>query len=216
MTEIRVVLAEDHAIVRKGLRLLIDQYPGITVIAEAANGREAVIATERLRPDVVVMDFSMPGLNGLDASRQIRQRAPNTKILVLTRHEDKEYIKSILKAGATGYLIKKSAADELVLAIQAVYQGDIFIDPSISSVDIEGLLNQSGPGGDKLKITPRQAEVLQLIAEGKPNRDIAPILNISVRTVENHRSNLLKILGLHTTADLVQYAIRNKMINLDE
>ncbi len=216
MAIIRIVLAEDHTIVRKGLRLLVEQQSGIEVIAEAADGREAVAAAEKFKPDVVVMDFSMPGLNGLEASRQIKQRAPNTKILILSRHGNKEYIKSILSAGASGYLIKKSAADELIQAIQTVQRGDTFLDPSISEDFIEEYLVQPSDAPGEAKITPRQTEVLQLIAEGKPNREIAATLHISVKTVENHRSNLMQILDLHNSSELIQYAIRKGMISLDE
>ncbi len=168
MEKIRIVLAEDHTIVRQGLRSILEKQPGMEVIAEAENGREAVQIAEKLKPDVILMDFSMPGLNGLEATRQIKQRMPNTKILILTRHANKEYIKSILRAGASGYLIKKSAAEELVIAIQSVQRGDSYLDPSISKPIIEEYLNQAA-GETKpleIKLTPRQTEVLQLIAEG--------------------------------------------------
>ncbi|MCD4803360.1 MAG: response regulator transcription factor [Anaerolineales bacterium] len=218
METIRVVLAEDHTIVRQGLRSILEQQPGIEVIAEAENGREAVQIAEQLKPDLVLMDFSMPELNGLEATRQIKQRVPEVKVLILTRHANQEYVKSILGAGASGYLIKKSAADELVLAIQSVYKGNSFLDPSISKMVIEGYLHQAeGETQDQgLKITPRQREVLQLIAEGHPNREIASILHISVKTVDNHRANLMGKLGLSSTADLIQYAIRQGIISLDD
>ncbi len=218
METIRVVLAEDHTIVRQGLRSILEQQPGIEVIAEAENGREAVQIAEQLKPDLVLMDFSMPELNGLEATRQIKQRVPEVKVLILTRHANQEYVKSILGAGASGYLIKKSAADELVLAIQSVYKGNSFLDPSISKMVIEGYLHPAeGETQDQgLKITPRQREVLQLIAEGHPNREIASILHISVKTVDNHRANLMGKLGLSSTADLIQYAIRQGIISLDD
>ena len=218
MKKIGIVLAEDHAIVRKGLRSLLEQQSGIEVLAEASDGREAVKAVETLKPDLLLMDFSMPGLNGLEATRQVKQRVPSTRVLILTRHDNKEYIEAILKAGASGYLLKKSAASELIYAIQSVYRGDSFLDPSISGMVIEGFLHQSageGQAPDEI-ITPREREVLQLIAEGHPNREIASTLHISVKTVDNHRANLMKKLELINTADLIQYAIRNGIISLDD
>ena len=218
METIRIVLADDHTIVRQGLRSLLEQQAGIEVIAEAENGRQAVRIAEQLKPDVVLMDFSMPDLNGLEATRQIKQRVPDVKILILTRHANREYIESILRAGASGYLIKKSAVDELVNAIQSVYRGDSFLDTSISKMVIEGYLHQSG--GEiqvhDIKLTPRQREVLQLIAEGHPIREIASLLHISVKTVDNHRANLMQKLDLHSTADLTQYAIRKGIVSLDD
>ena len=216
METIKVVLAEDHTIVRQGLRSLLEQQAGIEVIAEAENGRDAVHIAEQLKPDVMLMDFSMPDLNGLEATRQIKQRVPDVKVLILTRHANQEYIKSILRAGASGYLIKKSAVDELINAIKAVYQGDSFLDPSISNMIIEGYLHQSDGETEEEKITPRQREVLQLIAEGHPNREIASNLHISVKTVDNHRANLMGKLDLNSTADLIQYAIRVGIISLDD
>jgi DNA-binding NarL/FixJ family response regulator len=218
MKIIRIVLAEDHTIVRKGLRSLLEQQPGIEVIAEAADGREAVHAAETLKPDVLLMDFSMPGLNGLEATRQVKQRVPGTRVLILTRHANKEYVEAILKAGASGYLLKKSAASELIFAIQSVYRGDSFLDPSISRMVIDGFLHQSVGEGQALDeiTTPREREVLQLIAEGYPNREIASTLHISVKTVDNHRANLMKKLDLTSSADLIQFAIRNGIISLDD
>ena len=218
METIKVVLAEDHTIVRQGLRSLLDQQAGIEVVAEAENGRQAVNIAEQLQPDVVLMDFSMPDLNGLEATRQIKKRVPDVKVLILTRHANQEYIENILRAGASGYLIKKSAVDELIIAIQSVYRGDSFLDPSISGMVIDGYLHK--PAGETqdpdVIITPRQREVLQLIAEGNPNREIASLLHISVKTVDNHRANLMQKLDLHSTADLTQYAIRKGIITLDD
>lgn len=216
MELIRVVVAEDHTIVRRGLDSILEKQPGIKVIAEAGDGREAVSAAETYKPDVILMDFSMPGLNGLEATRQIKKRVPDTKILILTRHANLEYIKSLFNVGATGYLLKKSAVDELVLAIESVYRGDIYLDPLISKqVTVNDLqLSKMEPWQEKL--TSRQSEVLQLIAEGLPNRKIASILNISVKTVENHRTNLMQILGLQSTAELIQFAIRKGIISLDD
>jgi len=216
MEKIKVLLAEDHIIVRQGLRSILEKHPGIEVIAEAGDGREAVSAAEKLNPDVILMDFSMPGLNGLEATRQIKQRVPRTKILILTRHANRAYLESLIKVGATGYILKKSAADELIFAIESVYQGDTYLDPAISKQvtvnDLRGIKKESW--GQRL--TSRQSEVLQLIAEGHPNRKIADILKISVKTVENHRTNLMQILDLNSTAELIQYSIRQGIISLDD
>jgi DNA-binding NarL/FixJ family response regulator len=218
MDKIRVLLADDHTIVRKGLRALLEDQAGLEVVAEAEDGREAVRLTEQLRPDVVLMDFSMPGLNGLEATRQIVERVPGVRVLVLTRHSNQEYVDRILKAGAAGYLVKRSAPEEVVRAIRAVQRGDAYLDPSVSSTILRGYLEKPGPPGDERydRLTPRQREVLQLIAEGRANREIAAMLHLSVKTVENHRAALLETLELHSTAELTQFAIRMGIINLDE
>jgi DNA-binding NarL/FixJ family response regulator len=218
MEKIRVLLAEDHTIVRKGLRALLEGQAGIEVIAEAEEGSQAVRLAEQLGPDVVLMDFSMPVLNGLEATRQITERVPGTKVLVLTRHTNQEYVDRILEAGASGYMVKKSAPEELVIAIQAVHRGDSYLDPAISATIIRGYLGKSKTDGEDSydRLTPRQRQVLQLIAEGRANRDIAAMLHVSVKTVENHRAHLMAALGLHSTAELTQYAIRMGVISLDE
>lgn len=218
MGKIRVLLAEDHTIVRKGLRALLEGQAGIEVIAEAEEGSQAVRLAEQFGPDVVLMDFSMPVLNGLEATRQIRERVPGTKVLVLTRHTNQEYVDRILEAGASGYLVKKSAPEELVIAIQAVHRGDSYLDPAISTTIIRGYLGKSKTNGEDRydRLTARQREVLQLIAEGRANREIAAMLQVSVKTVENHRAHLMEALDLHSTAKLTQYAIRKGVISLDE
>ncbi len=218
MEKIRVLLAEDHTIVRKGLRALLEGQAGIEVIAEAEEGRQAVRLAEQFGPDVVLMDFSMPVLNGLEATRQIVERVPGTKVLVLTRHTNQEYVDRILEAGASGYLVKRSAPEELVIAIQAVHRGDSYLDPAISATIIHAYLGKSKTDGTDryLRLTARQREVLQLIAEGYANREIAAMLHVSVKTVENHRAHLMEALDLHSTAELTQYAIRMGIIQLDE
>ncbi len=218
MGKIRVLLAEDHTIVRKGLRALLEGQAGIEVIAEAEDGNQAVRLAEQLGPDVVLMDFSMPVLNGLEATRQITERVPETRVLVLTRHTNQEYVDRILEAGASGYMVKKSAPEELVIAIQAVHRGDSYLDPAISTTIIRGYLGKSKTDGEDSydRLTPRQRQVLQLIAEGRANREIAAMLHVSVKTVENHRAHLMAALGLHSTAELTQYAIRMGVISLDE
>jgi DNA-binding NarL/FixJ family response regulator len=215
---IRVLLAEDHTIVRKGLRSLLEDEADIEVVGEAEDGREAVRMTQRLLPDVVLMDISMSGLNGLEATRQIKKRFPEVNVLILTRHAGEEYILQILRAGASGYVVKKAAPKELVSAIQAVYRDGSFLSPSISRTVIEEYIRQAEAttGQDSYgRLTPREREVLQLVAEGRSNREIAELLHISVKTVDNHRANLMDKLDIHSTAELTQYAIRTGVISLD-
>jgi DNA-binding NarL/FixJ family response regulator len=215
MTTIRILLAEDHTIVRKGLRSLLDGEAGIRVVGEAADGREAVGKVGQLLPDVVVMDIAMPALNGLEATRQIRNRFPKVKVLILTMHADEEYIPQVLQAGASGYVVKQAAPEELVSAVQAVYQGELFLSPSISRTVAQQYVRQAeastGQDHDD-PLTPREREVLQLIAEGQPPRQIAHLLCISIKTVETHRAHLMGKLDAHSTAELTQYAIRKGIV----
>jgi DNA-binding NarL/FixJ family response regulator len=214
-----VLLAEDHTIVRKGLRALLDDETDIEVVGEAQDGREAVKMVKQLRPHVVLMDISMPGLNGLEATRQIKAQAPEVRVLVLTRHANREYIYQILRAGASGYVVKQAVPAELVLAIQAVYRGDTFLSPSISGKVVEDYVRQAeaivSVEDSYDRLTPREREVLQLIAEGHTSPEIAELLHISVKTVGHHRTNLMDKLDLHSTAELTQYAIRKGVIYLE-
>ena len=213
---IRVLLAEDHTIVREGLRSLMDGEAGIEVIGEANDGREAVEKVRQLRPDVVVMDIAMPGLNGLEATRQIRKRFPETQVLILTMHTNEEYVFQILRAGASGYVVKQAASEELIAGIRAVGRGDSFLSPSISGKVIEEYVRQAEAMEEKDrydKLTDREREVLQLIAEGHANREIAELLHISVKTVETHRANLMDKLGIRGTAGLTRYAVRKGVID---
>lgn len=212
---VRVLLAEDHTIVRKGLRSLLDSEVGIEVIGEAADGREAVEKAGQLLPDVILMDIAMPGLNGLEATRQIKKRFPEVKVLILTMHANEEYVFQILRAGASGYVVKQAAPSELVSAIQAVYRGESFLSPLISKTVIEAYIQQAEAmaGEDSYdQLTPREREVLQLVAEGHSNREIAGLLHISVKTVETHRAHLMDKLDIHNTAELTQYAMRKGVI----
>lgn len=218
MRKIKVLLAEDHTLVRKGIRSLLDNEPSIEVIGEAEDGREAIEKVESLSPDVVLMDITMPHLNGLDATRQIKKFFPEVKVLALTMYTNEEYIFQILEAGASGYLVKRSAPGELLSAIEAAYRGDTFLSPSISKTVVEEYLRHTGQSGtdDALQtLTLREREVLQLIAEGASIHDIAEKLNITIKTVGVHRVNLMKKLDIHTTIDLVKYAIRKGIISLD-
>lgn len=219
MDKTRVLLAEDHTIVRKGLRSLLDKETGIEVVGEAEDGREAIVKAEELHPDVVVMDIAMPGLNGLEATRQIKKRFSDIKIIILTMHANEEYILQSLKAGASGYLIKKAAPAELISAINAVHKGHSFLSPSISRMVIDEYIRRSkeiseGEEGFE-RLTVREREVLQLIAEGRKTREIAELLYISIKTVETHRAHIMNKLDIHSTAELTQYAIRKGIISSD-
>ena len=219
MDKTRVLLAEDHTIVRKGLRSLLDKETGIKVVGEAEDGREAIAKAEELHPDVVVMDIAMPGLNGLEATRQIKKRFHDIKIIILTMHTNKEYVSQTLKAGASGYLVKKAAPDELISAINAVHKGNSFLSPSISRMVIDEYIQRSkeiseGEEGFE-QLTVREREVLQLIAEGRKTREIAELLYISIKTVETHRAHIMNKLDIHSTAELTRYAIRKGIISSD-
>jgi two-component system response regulator NreC len=217
MSKIRVLLAEDHTIVRKGLRSLLDDEGGIEVVGEAEDGQQAIELVQRLLPDVVLMDITMPVLNGLEATRQIKKLFPQVKVVVLTVHSTEEYIFQILRAGASGYVVKQAAVSELVQAIQTVCRGDSFLSPSISRQVVEEYGRRAEAMEDKYnKLTDREREVLQLITEGRSNREMATLLRISVKTVEAHRSRLMDKLGIHSTAELTRYALRKGIINPDE
>ncbi len=216
MMKIRVLLAEDHTIVRKGLLSLLEAEEDIQVAGEAEDGRQAVSLVKKIHPDVVLMDISMPKLNGLEATRQIKKILPDVKVLILTVHTDEEYVYQILKAGASGYLVKQAAVEELIIAIKSVYKGDFFLSPSISKTVIEEYIQKAKTSGEEDRfafLTGREREVLQLIAEGHSNKEIAYLLNISVKTVEAHRANLMAKLDIHTTAELTQYSIRKGLIS---
>jgi len=219
MGNIKVLLAEDHTIVRKGLRSLLEDEEGIEVIGEAEDGREAIKLAEKLHPDIVVMDIAMPGLNGLEATRQLRKLYPEIKILILSVYANEEYVFQTLQAGAEGYLVKKAAPSELILAIKAVHQGNSFLSPSISRTVIDEYIRRAeeiSEGDDTFKnLTARETEVLQLIAEGRKTREIAELLYISIKTVETHRAHIMDKLGIHSTAELTQYAISKGIISSD-
>jgi len=218
MNDIQVLLAEDHTIVRKGLRSILDSAPGIKVVGEAEDGRAALQAARQLHPDVVLMDVTMPGLNGLEATRQIKQELPDIKILILTVHTNEKYILQVLRAGASGYLVKQAAVEELTSAIEAVHRGDSFLSPSISKKVVEAYVGQGASVATQdsyEKLTPREREVLQLIAEGHSSREISEILHISIKTVGVHRTNLMTKLDLHNAAELTQYAVRKGVIAPD-
>jgi len=217
MGKIRVLVADDHTILRKGLCSLLEGKPDIEVVGEAEDGREAVEKVEALLPDVVLMDITMPRLNGLEATRQIKRLFPRVKIVALTMYTNEEYIQQFLQAGASGYVVKQAAPAELISAIQAVYRGDSFLSPMISKTIIDEYLKRAEPAAssEQAKLTDREREVLQLIAEGYSNRDIAQKLQISIKTAGVHRTNLMEKLGIHNVTDLVKYALRKGIIRLD-
>ena len=216
MAEIRVLLADDHAIVRKGLRALLDREPRIDVVDEAGDGRETLDKVKKHFPDVVVMDIGMPNMNGIEATRQIKKRFPDVRILILTMHASEEYVSAILEAGASGYVLKQAAPAELISAIEAVHKGDSFLSPSICTKVIKGFTKKFNEGKETSgfdSLTEREREVLQLIAEGKSTRQIAECLFISPKTAEVHRSHLMEKLGLHNTAEIVRYAVRKGIVD---
>ena len=215
-TCITVLLAEDHMIVREGLRRLLEAERDIEVVGEAATGREAVTVARKLRPDVVVMDIAMPVLNGLEATRQIRHHVPDAKILILSAHNDDVYVERLTALGATGYLIKQTSAHFLSEAIREVHNGNTFFSPSIAKKLREqkqkALDRKDLPKEKAVPLSPREVEVLQLIGEGETNKQIAAELGISIKTVEKHRDHLMQKLDIHDTAGLTRYAISTGIV----
>jgi DNA-binding NarL/FixJ family response regulator len=215
MKVIRMLLADDHTVMRKGLRLLLDSQPGFQVVAEAATGREAVSLAEQHAPDVIVMDIAMPLLNGIEAARQITAKLPQAAIVFLSMHSDESYVLRALKAGARAYLLKDSAESDLIEAVRAVTEGKAYFSPAISKMLVEDYMRQMRE--QKVEdsyelLTTREREIVQLLAEGKNNKDVANILNLSLYTVETHRSNIFQKLNLHSGAELILYAIRKGVI----
>lgn len=215
MSRIRILLADDHAVVRKGLRFLLERQPEMEVVGEAADGREAVRLAEEFKPTVVVMDIGMPQLNGIEATAQIVKRSPQTSVIMLSVHSDETYLLRALSAGAKGYLLKDSAEDDLVRAVQVVAQGKPFFSPAIAQTLLEDyvrFLQQRGLKDSYDLLTDREKQILQLLAEGKSNKEVAALLNLSLYTVETHRTHLMQKLNLHNTAEIVLYAVRKKII----
>lgn len=216
MTRIKVLLAEDHQIVREGFRALLDHEPDIEVVGEAENGRQAVQLTQKLRPEVVVMDIAMPLLNGLEATRQIRKGSPTSKVLILSAHSDDAYVRQVAVLGASGFLLKQTSSHDLATAIRQIHQGKTFFSPAISQRLKDGdrsSLERVGLSQTKNnRLSPREAEVLQLIAEGKPNKQVAAELGVSFKTVDKHRQHLMAKLNIHDIAGLTRYAINSGMI----
>ena len=217
--EIRLLLADDHAVVRSGLRMLLQAQSDMKIIGEAETGQEAIRRVVELRPDVVLMDIEMPGMNGIEATRAIKAEAPEAAVLALTMYEDDQYFFEMLRAGASGYVPKRAAPDELVSAIRAVSRGEVFLYPSLAGRLVQDYLLRGRPDEQEPMtddLTPREQEVLKLIAEGLSNSEIAGQLIISAKTVDRHRENIMRKLNLHNRVDLVKYALRKGLIDLEE
>ncbi|HWQ53104.1 MAG TPA: response regulator transcription factor [Bryobacteraceae bacterium] len=215
MKKCRILLADDHGVVRKGLRFLLESEPGLEVVGEAADGRQAVDLAAELKPDIIVMDIAMPRLNGIEATRQIVRDHPETAIIMLSMHSDEEYLVRTLSAGAKGYLLKDSAEGDLVRAIHSVSAGQPYFSPAIAKTLLDDYLRhlqQRGLTDSYDLLTDREKEVLQLLAVGKTNKDIATILDLSPYTVETHRTHIMQKLDLHNTAEIVLYAVRKKIV----
>lgn len=213
---IRILLADDHTVMRNGLRLLLERQPNLQVVGEASDGREAVELAASQKPDVVVMDIAMPHLNGVEAARQIAARAPQIAIAILSMHSDESYVIRSLKAGARAYLLKDSAEADLIAAIHAITAGKSFFSPAVRKILKEDYMHQLAEMGaeDSYELlTNREREVLQLVAEGKSNKDVANLLNLSLYTVETHRTHILQKLNLHSVPELILYAVRKGIIS---
>ena len=216
MNKVRILIADDHGIVRKGLRLQLEQYEEFQVVGEASDGREAVRLAEELSPDVIIMDIAMPNLNGIQATTQLVKKNPNLGVIMLSMHSDESYLTRTLTAGAKGYLLKDSADQDLYRAVQSVSEGKPFFSPTIAKTLLEDYmrqLQQRGLQDSYDLLTDREKEILQLLAEGKSNKEVAGQLNLSPSTVETHRTRIMQKLDLHSSADIVLYAVRKKIIS---
>lgn len=204
MKKIRVLIVDDHAVLRAGLRALLNLQPDIEVVGEAAEGLEALEKTKRLDPEVVLMDLSLPGMEGLEATKELKKTHPNVKVLILTMHEDRRFLYPALKAGASGYVVKRAADTELIDAIRAVSRGDAFLHPSVARIVVEDHVEQG--------LSDREREVLRLIAEGRTYKEMAELLAVSVKTIESYRERIKEKLNLHSRADLVRYALEKGLL----
>lgn len=209
---VQILLADDHVVVRRGLKALLEACPDFHVCAEASNGREAVDLALTSHPDVAVLDVSMPLLNGAEATRQIRKGSPATEVLIFTMHDDEDLIREVLHAGARGYLVKSEADGQIVAAVEALARHRPYFSSQVSKTLLNNFVDKAGAGEHPASLTAREREIVQLIAEGNSNKQIALLLQISVKTVETHRSAAMRKLALRSTADLVRYAVRNKLI----
>ena len=218
MAAFRILVADDHEVVRKGLVALLQQQPNWEVCGEAADGREAVEKTRELKPDVVILDIGMPSLNGLEATRQILKLNPQAKVLILTLHDSDQVVRDVLNAGARGFLLKSDAARDLVAAVEALKRDKTYFTSKVAAMVLEGYLKAgTGPAPPTVgrnRLTPREREIVQLLAEGKSTKEVAVVLGLSVKTAETHRSNIMRKLQLHSVSDLVLYAVRNNIVHV--
>jgi DNA-binding NarL/FixJ family response regulator len=214
---VKIVIADDHRMFRQGLRNLLERRPGVRVVGEADNGQEAVTLARRHSPDLVIMDVSMPGLNGIEATRMIRARQPAARILGLSMHADRRFVVEMLKHGALGYVLKDAAFEELSQAIRQVLKGQIYLSPSVANLVVKDYIDAIRGGGESAfaVLSPREREVLQLLAEGKGTKQIAARLNVSVKTVESHRKQIMDKLDIHSLAELTKYAVREGITTLE-
>ena len=208
---LRILVVDDHAVVRRGVRSLLESHEDWEVCGEATTGRDAVEQSRRLRPDVVVMDLSLPELNGLDATRQILKDTPDTEVLVLTMHHSEELARDVLQAGARGYVLKSDADENLIIAVDSLRQHKPFLTSTVTEFVLDGYVRRGDGAQEDLALTAREREIIQLVAEGQSNKAAAATLGISVKTIEAHRANIMRKLHLHSVSDLVRYAIRNKI-----
>src|SRR5437660_2534832 len=217
MMGVRLLLADDHEIVRRGLRALLEAEPGWEIVAEAGDGRDAIEKTKEMKPDVAILDISMPSLNGLDAARQIVTSGSPTKVLILTVHDSDPLIQQVLEAGARGYLLKSDAGRDLVAAVDALRRNKTFFTPKVAQMVLEGYLGKNPKDGARdgrgFRLTGRQREIVQLLAEGKSSKEVASALGLSIKTAETHRANIMRRLDCHSVTALVRYAIRNHIID---
>jgi DNA-binding NarL/FixJ family response regulator len=214
MSPARILVADDHDVVRQGLRLLIEEQPGWKIIAEVKDGRDAVAKASKLKPDIAILDISMPSLSGLEATRQIMKVNPEARVLILTMHDSEQMIETVLHAGARGYVLKTDAGSDLVRAMQALLDGQTFFTQKASQIILDGFTGKRprATEGESQVLTAREREILQLLAEGKVSKEVAALLNVSTKTVQTHRTNLMRKLSCHCASELVRYAVRNHLV----
>jgi DNA-binding NarL/FixJ family response regulator len=216
MTRIRVLLADDHTLVRAGIRALLETIDGVEVVAESGDGHEVLGLMERHRPDLALLDIAMPGMNGIEIARQCQRVTPKTKVLILSMYDDKTHVRQAMRAGVAGYLLKGAAVTELPLAVKAVMSGQAYLTPKASQHVVNGFLHEEDAEPDPLEeLTARQREILQLIAEGRSTKEIAAILDVGIKTIETHRARLMARLDIHDVPGLVRFAIRSGLVSSD-
>lgn len=212
-SELRILVVDDHEVVRRGLKSILESHPGWTVVGEAASGREAVEKAGTLKPQVIILDMSMPGLNGLEATRGILKAQPQAQVLVLTQHDSEQLVRAFLQAGAQGYLVKSDAARELLPAVEALQEGRPFFTAKVARMVLDGYIKGlEAEDGTRSTLTPSERQIVQLLAEGNTNKEIAGQLNLAVKTVETHRAHIMRKLGIHSVSELVRYAVRNNLL----